>query len=69
MLEATNTTLFEIYFRQTLLIISIILWIVCLIDIFKNKFKKNYQLIWSLTVIFLPISGAILYLFYRKKTF
>jgi xanthine/uracil/vitamin C permease (AzgA family) len=47
---------------QALILISIGLWIYCLIDILKNKFKKNDKTIWILVVLLLPFLGSILYL-------
>ena len=35
--------------------------IIALVDIVRNKFEGNMQLIWVLIVLFLNILGAILY--------
>lgn len=48
---------------QALIIISIGLWIFCLIDILRNQFQKNDKVIWALVVILLPFIGSLLYLF------
>jgi hypothetical protein len=47
---------------QAIIIVSVLLWIYCLLDILKNKFEQNDKLIWILLVIFLPTLGSILYL-------
>lgn len=52
---------------QALILVSIVLWIYCLIDILKNKFEQNDKIVWVLVVIFLPILGFILYLFIGKN--
>ncbi len=52
---------------QALILVSIGLWIYCLIDILKNKFEQNDKIIWILVVILLPILGSILYLFIGKN--
>ncbi|WP_087562999.1 PLDc N-terminal domain-containing protein [Polaribacter sp. SA4-10] len=52
---------------QTLILLSIGLWIYCLIDILKNKFLQNDKLIWILVVIFIPFIGSLMYLFIGKN--
>ncbi len=52
----------ELFTWQALILISIGLWIYCLIDILKNKFEKNDKTIWILVVLLLPFLGSILYL-------
>lgn len=47
---------------QAIIIVSVLLWIYCLLDILKNKFEQNDKLIWVLVVIFIPTLGSILYL-------
>jgi hypothetical protein len=51
-----------LFILQISLLVSILLWIYCLINILKYKFENNDKLIWILVVIFLPILGSILYL-------
>ena len=58
---------FGLFIWQSLILVSIGLWIYCLIDILKNKFERNDKIIWILVVILLPILGSILYLFIRKN--
>ena len=55
-----------LFLWQTLLIISIGLWIFCLINILRNQFQKNDKVIWTLVVILLPILGSLLYIFIGK---
>ncbi len=52
---------------QALILLSIALWIYCLIDILKNKFAQNDKIIWVLVVILIPFIGSILYLFIGKN--
>ncbi len=52
---------------QIATILMVGLWVYCLIDILKNKFKQNDKLSWFLTVIFIPVLGSLLYLFFGKK--
>jgi hypothetical protein len=52
---------------QVLILVSIVLWIYCLIDILKNKFEQNDKSIWILVVLLLPVLGSILYLFIGKN--
>jgi len=52
---------------QALILISIALWVYCLIDILKNKFEQNDKVIWILLVAFLPLLGSFLYLAIGKK--
>lgn len=47
---------------QSILLISILLWIYSLIDILKNKFEQNDKIIWLLVVILIPILGPVLYI-------
>lgn len=56
-----------LFIWQALLLVSIALWIYCLIDILKNKFEQNDKIIWVLVVLLLPILGSILYLFIGKN--
>ncbi|WNH07658.1 PLDc N-terminal domain-containing protein [Thalassobellus suaedae] len=56
-----------LFIWQALLLVSIGLWIYCLIEVLKNKFEKNDKIIWVLVVILLPILGSILYLFIGKS--
>ena len=60
LLSDVNTGLFLV---QTLFLLSIVLWVYCVVDILKNRFDKNDKLIWMLAVILLPILGALLYIF------
>ena len=56
-----------LFIWQTIILISIGLWIYCLIDILKNKFSQNDKLIWILVVLLLPFLGSILYLSIGKN--
>ncbi|MEL1241518.1 PLDc N-terminal domain-containing protein [Flavobacterium flavipallidum] len=52
---------------QILILLSLVLWIYCLIDILKNKFPHNDKLIWVLVVLFVPCIGSLLYLSIGKR--
>ena len=56
-----------LFIWQALILLSIGLWIYCLIDILKNKFTQNDKLIWILVVILIPFIGSLLYLFIGKN--
>lgn len=56
-----------LFIWQSLLLVSIVLWIYCLVDILKNKFEKNDKIVWLLAVMFLPILGSLFYLFIGKN--
>jgi hypothetical protein len=54
---------------RSILIIAffIVLWVSAFVDIIKNKFKKDYKVIWLIVVIFIPILGAIYYFIIGRK--
>ncbi|MBW1294054.1 PLDc N-terminal domain-containing protein [Aquimarina litoralis] len=56
-----------LFIWQLIILLSIGLWIYCLIDILRNRFENNHKLIWILVVIFIPLIGSIFYLFIGKK--
>ena len=44
-----------------ILFFLMLLPLVAIISILKNRFKDNDKLVWTIVVIFMPILGAILY--------
>jgi hypothetical protein len=56
-----------LFIWSALVLLSIGLWIYCLIDILKNNFVQNEKLIWLLLVIFIPFIGSFLYLIIGKN--
>ena len=52
---------------QTLIFITILLWIIALIDILRSNFRGNDKVIWLLAVIFVPFLGAIMYFLIGRK--
>ncbi|WMI65455.1 PLD nuclease N-terminal domain-containing protein [Aestuariibaculum sp. YM273] len=56
-----------LFIWQALIVLSIGLWIYCLIDILKNKFAQNDKIIWVLVVILIPFVGSLLYLFIGRN--
>jgi len=52
---------------QFIVYATLILWIYALVDILSNSFKKNEKLIWLLSVLFVPMIGAILYIIIGRK--
>ena len=62
-----NDFSFGLFFWQSILLISTVLLIYCLIDILKNSFNGNDKVIWVLGILFVPIVGSLLYLFIGRK--
>jgi len=62
-----NDFSFGLFFWQSILLISTVLLIYCLIDILKNSFNGNDKVIWVLVILFVPIVGSLLYLFIGRK--
>ncbi|MDA0177380.1 PLDc N-terminal domain-containing protein [Mesoflavibacter profundi] len=56
-----------LFIWQAFILLSIGLWIYCLIDILKNKFAQNDKLIWILLVLLIPFIGSLLYLLIGKN--
>jgi hypothetical protein len=54
---------------RSILIIAffVVLWASAFVDIIKNRFKKDYKVIWLIVVVFIPILGAILYFTIGRK--
>ena len=59
--DASNFSL-SIWTWQTILLLSVGLWIYCLVDIVRHKFKNDLKVVWLLIVLFVPTLGSILYL-------
>ncbi|MHC2990078.1 hypothetical protein OB13_00150 [Pontibacter sp. HJ8] len=48
--------------------IPAILWLWALIDLLTSEFENSInKLIWVLVIVFLPVLGALLYLFIGRK--
>jgi hypothetical protein len=46
-----------------------LLWLYCLIDVIRSKFKaENMKLIWIIILVFVQLIGPILYLILRKNS-
>jgi hypothetical protein len=43
------------------------LWLIALVDVLRNEFTGNNKIVWLLTVIFVPLIGAIAYFFIGRK--
>ncbi|MEE8328390.1 MAG: PLD nuclease N-terminal domain-containing protein [Thermodesulfovibrionia bacterium] len=56
-----------IIFLLFIFCVSIILWIIAILDIIYDEFTVSKKIIWILVVIFLPVIGACLYFFIGKK--
>tara|TARA_R100000935_G_C2828649_1_gene163756 strand:+ start:111 stop:335 length:225 start_codon:yes stop_codon:yes gene_type:complete len=65
--ELTTDFSYSLFTWQALILISIALWIYCLIDILKNNFAQNDKIIWILVIVFMPLLGSFLYLFIGKN--
>lgn len=48
-------------------IINIVVWINCFIDIISNEFTGNNKIIWLIVILTLPIIGEILYIIIGKS--
>jgi hypothetical protein len=63
-----NDMSYSLLLWQTLLLLlSLGLWVYCLVDVLRNAFKKNNKLIWVLVVLCIPLLGSILYIFIGRK--
>ena len=63
-MESTISNLsLGIWAWQTFLLVILGLWMYCLIDIARNKFKNDAKTTWFLIVFFLPFLGTLLYIF------
>jgi len=52
---------FGLFVWSSVVLLMIILPVLALISILKNRFKDNDKLIWALVVLFLPFFGSVLY--------
>jgi FtsH-binding integral membrane protein len=50
-----------------LLLSFFVLWLIALVDILRNEFTGYNKIVWLLAVIFVPLIGAIVYLFIGRK--
>ncbi|WP_424004501.1 PLDc N-terminal domain-containing protein [Maribacter sp. IgM3_T14_3] len=53
---------FTLFAWQSFLIIVLLVWVYCIVDVLRHKFKNEGKATWLLIVLFLPILGSILYL-------
>ncbi len=49
------------------LLSGFVLWLIALVDILRNEFTGNNKIVWLLTVVFVPLIGAIVYFFIGRK--
>lgn len=52
---------------NTVLLVSIALWMYAITNLLKSSFEKDDKLIWLLVIIFIPIIGSLFYVFIGKK--
>jgi hypothetical protein len=52
---------------NTVLLVSIVLWMYAITNLLKSSFEKDDKLIWLLVIIFIPIIGSLFYVFIGKK--
>ena len=51
-----------------LFILTAILWIWALVDIFKTKFQNSvFKIIWVLLIVIFPVLGSIIYFNFKNK--
>jgi uncharacterized membrane protein YhaH (DUF805 family) len=55
------TSEFGLFVWPSAVLLMIILPVLALISILKNRFKDNDKLIWALVVLLLPFFGSVLY--------
>ncbi|APQ18314.1 PLDc N-terminal domain-containing protein [Maribacter hydrothermalis] len=51
---------------QTFLLVIVVLWAYCIIDILRHTFRNDAKITWFLIVFLFPLLGSLLYL-YRGK--
>ena len=44
-----------------LYVVSALFWLWCLVDVLRHEFKGQNKIIWLLTLLFLNVLGALLY--------
>ncbi|MEK6698482.1 MAG: PLD nuclease N-terminal domain-containing protein [Nitrospirota bacterium] len=49
------------------LLSGFVLWLIALVDILRNEFTGYNKIVWLLAVVFVPLIGAIVYLFIGRK--
>ncbi|MDP5026731.1 MAG: PLD nuclease N-terminal domain-containing protein [Flavobacterium sp.] len=62
-----NNGSFGLLIWQVFLVLNIIFWIFCMVDVLRNSFAGNYKFIWILVLLFLPIIGSFLYFFIGRR--
>lgn len=61
-METSTDFSFAIGIWQSFLILALLVWVYCIVDVLRHKFKNDGKITWFLIVLFLPILGSILYL-------
>ncbi|MEP2281198.1 PLD nuclease N-terminal domain-containing protein [Maribacter sp.] len=61
-METSTDFSFAIGTWQSFLIIALLVWVFCIVDVTLHKFKNDGKITWFLIVLFLPFLGSILYL-------
>ena len=49
------------------ILIPLVIWLYCVIDIIKSEFTGNNKIIYLLLVILVPLLGVLVYAFYGKN--
>jgi len=58
---------FGLLIWQVFLVLNILFWIFCMVDVLKNSFQASDKLIWIVVLLFVPIIGSFFYLFIGRK--
>ncbi|MDF4202466.1 PLD nuclease N-terminal domain-containing protein [Maribacter sp. SA7] len=61
-METSSDFSFVIGAWQSFLILALLVWVYCIVDVLRHKFKNDGKITWFLIVLFLPVLGSILYL-------
>ncbi|MBP6001055.1 MAG: PLDc_N domain-containing protein [Flavobacterium sp.] len=52
---------------QVFLVLNILFWIFCMVDVLKNTSQASDKLIWIVVLLFVPIIGSFFYFFIGRK--
>lgn len=64
-MELISPTTFQLL--EILLIVCILFWIGCIVDVLRNKFEEQEKMTWLMVSIVLFVPGAILYVLFGRK--
>lgn len=56
-----------VFFFWLVAVAAFVFWLWALIDLLRSEFKGSNKIVWLLTVILLPLLGAVLYWFIGRE--